>query len=69
MVMPRTKPTLVGPVPEPVTALKREPLIAAEGKGWGGGRKKSYAKFTGTKLTDGRGNQKRARGKAKKRAA
>ena len=48
-------------LPEPVRALRREPLIPSEeGKGIKG-TKKSYVKFTGSKLKDGRGNRKRAR--------
>jgi ribosome biogenesis GTPase A len=45
-------------LPSPCGAMRREPLIPSEGKQ---GRKKSYVKFTGTKLRDGRGNTKRVR--------
>ena len=47
-------------LPPPIHALGREPLIASEG-GIKGTRRKSYAKFTGTKLRDGKGNAKRRR--------
>ena len=48
-------------MPDPVTALRRAPLIAAEHSGKG--KRKNYVKYTGTKLRDGRGNTRRARGK------
>ena len=48
-------------LPQPVRAIRREPLIPSEeGKG-ARGIKKSYVKFTGTRLRDGRGNRKRVR--------
>ena len=47
-------------LPDPVKALRREPLIPNEGGG-AKGLKKTYVKFTGTKLRDGRGNRKRIR--------
>ena len=47
-------------LPPPIHALSREPLIASEG-GIKGTRRTSYAKFTGTKLRDGKGNAKRRR--------
>jgi len=45
-------------LPEPVVPLRREPLIPSEG-GIKGTLKKSYTKFTGTKLRDGKRNTRR----------
>ena len=45
-------------LPRPVVPLRREPLIPSEG-GIRGTMKKSYTKFTGTKLKDGRRNTRR----------
>ena len=45
-------------LPQPVVPLRREPLIPSEG-GVSGMRKKSFAKYTGTKLRNGLGGTRR----------
>ena len=47
-------------LPSPVVPLTREPLIPNEGGGIKGTMRKSYTKFTGTKLRDGKRNSRRS---------
>jgi ribosome biogenesis GTPase A len=51
-------------LPAPVVPIRREPLIPSEG-GIRGTMKKSYTKFTGTKLRDGKRNTRRMPTKAR----